>query len=288
MIKLITQCASRKTIENPNKTSMVNFNNVFPLEDRVDQWLKSMQKQIFQTTAWKMYTGHFYQILNEAIKKLPQPVEKSIISTGYGVLYENDKVTDYMVTYAAHIDEPTKINQLKGVDYREWHQTLCKKRNTQALEDWVNEDDIVLVILGADYLKIVKEDLVKVYNKLTNKDNFIAITIGSATDLPNQLPVDASWRKWLGGPQNVMLPGILNKILDDKLNLNFTELNNHFTTVYKPQAISANVKVSDQDVIDYINKHSHLSKGQTLTKMRKEGISCSSGRIDRLWKSIKK
>ena len=129
MIRLITQCASRKTIENPNKTSMVNFNNIQPLDERVNKWLSSLNKQVFTTTAWKLYDGHFYQILNRAINKLNQPIEKCIISTGYGVLYENDKVTDYMVTYAAHIDEPTKINQLKGVDYREWHTTLWKKRN---------------------------------------------------------------------------------------------------------------------------------------------------------------
>jgi hypothetical protein len=288
MIKIITQCASRKTIENPNKTSMVNFNTVQPLNDRVDQWLASLNKQIFTTTAWNLYTGHFYQILNKAIAKLPQPVEKCIISTGYGVLYENDKVTDYMVTYANHIDEPTKINQLKGVDFKEWHKTLCKKRNVTPIEDWVNKDDIVIVLLGAEYLKIVQEDIQKIYDKLENKDNFIMISIGSATNLPNQLPIDASWRKWLGGPQNVMMPNTLSKILDDNLSLNFTELNNHFTSIYQPQAIASDIKISDNDVVDYIKKNPTLSKGQILDKFRKEGKSCSSGRMDRLYSSLQK
>ena len=114
------------------------------------------------------------------------------------------------------------------------------------------------------------------------------ITIGSATDLPNQLPINASWRKWLGGPQNVMMPNILNKIIDDNLSLNYTELNNHFLTVYQPQAIKFNVKFGDQDVIDYINKNPTLSKGQILTKIRKDGHSCSTGRMERLYSSLQK
>ena len=66
--------------------------------------------------------------------------------------------------------------------------------------DWVNKDDIVIVLLGQDYLKVIQEDLLDVYNKLSDKNNFIVISTSKTSLLPNTLPIDASWRKWLGGP----------------------------------------------------------------------------------------
>ena len=279
-MKLITQCASRKTVSNTPKTEMVNFNHINNVEERVELWLESLNKQPQITTTWDLYTGHYYKILNNI---LPTDIEKSIISTGYGVLYESDIVTDYMVTYASHIDKPTKINQLKGVNYRDWHNTLCKKRNTLPLVDWVNKDDIVIILLGQDYLKVTQEDLLDVYNKLSDKNNFIVISSSKTSLLPNTLPIDASWRKWLGGPQNVMGPNILGKILKDNLPLNFKKLNKHFLEVYKPLAEKSNVKYKDEFFIDYIKSNPLKSQGQLIKELRGKNISISTGRMARLY-----
>lgn len=279
-MKLITQCASRKTISNTPKTEMVNFNHINSVEERAQLWLESLNNQPKSTTTWDLYTGHYYKILNNI---LPINIEKSIISTGYGVLYESDIVTDYMVTYASHVDKPTKINQLKGVNYRDWHNTLCKKRNTLPLVDWVNKDDIVIVLLGQDYLKVIQEDLLDIYNKLSDKNNFIVISTSKTSLLPNTLPIDASWRKWLGGPQNVMGPNILGKILKDNLPLNFEKLNKHFLEVYKPLAEKSNVKYKDEFFIDYIKSNPSKSQGQLIKELRGKNISISTGRMKRLY-----
>lgn len=281
-IKLITQCASRKTISNVPKTEMVNFNHILDINDRIVLWLESLNSQPITINSWDLYTGHYYQILNQTLNKIKN-VEKSIISTGYGILYEEDIVTDYMVTYASHVDKPTKINQLKGVDYKKWHKLLCQKRNKPQLNEWVDKDDLVIVILGNDYLKIVEEDLNMVYNKLSHKDNFIVISTTNKSFIPNTLPIDGSWRKWLGGPQNVMGPNTFKKIIDDNLPLNYTYLNNHFLNVYKPQAEKSNIKYPDSFFLEIISNHPHLSQGKLIKQLRNQGISISTGRMGRLY-----
>jgi hypothetical protein len=261
---------------------MVNFNHIQDINLRIEKWLESLNNQPIKTTSWDLYKGHYYQILNETLQNLT--VEKCIISTGYGILYKNDIVTDYMVTYANHIDEPTKINQLKGVDFRKWHVTLCEKRKVTPLQEWINKDDLVIILLGTDYLNIIKEDLLEVYNKLTNKDNFIIINTSKTNILPNILPIEGKWRKWLGGPQNVMGPNIFKKIIKDNLPLNFTQLNHHFQTIYKPQAEKHFDLLSDEYLTEYIKNNPGLSEGKLLKKLRSENLSCSTGRMKRLYK----
>jgi len=279
-MKFITQCASNKSITSENKTEMVNFNNISDVNERVDAWLNSLFNQTNKINSWDLYKGHYYQILNQSLQNIN--IEKCIISTGYGVLYEEDLVTDYMVTYASHIDEPTKINQLKGVNFREWHTTLCNKRNITPLDEWVDVDDTVVVLLGYDYLKVIEEDLLKIYNKLNNKNNFIVISVSKNKLLPNTLPIDGTWRKWLGGPQNVMGPNIFKKIIEDGLTFDFEILDNHFQNVYKPQAEKLNIKVSDEFFIKYIEDNPTLSEGQLIKRLRGSGISISTGRMKRL------
>ena len=285
-MKLITQCASNKTISNTPKTEMVNFNHILPLEERIDKWLLSLNSQSIKTKGWDLYKGNYYKILNGVISNISS-LDKAIISTGYGIIYEEDLVTDYMVTYALHIDKPTKINQLKGVNHKEWHNMLCQKQNKKSLTNWVNKEDLVLVILGSDYLNVIKDDLLGVYNKLIDKNNFIVISTSKQNILPNTLPIDGQWRKWLGGPQNAMGPNIFKKIMENNLPLNFEQLNNHFHNIYKPEALNANVKYTDQHFIDIIQNYPHLSQGKLIKKLRQEGTSISTGRMGRIFANIK-
>jgi len=82
----------------------------------------------------------------------------------------------------------------------------------------------------------------------------------------------------------VMGPNIFKKIIEDKLPLNFTELNKHFNDVYLPQVKVEDVKIDNEFIKNYIKNNININQNKILTKLRKEGYSCSKERLNKIYK----
>lgn len=136
---IVTSCTGEKKVSPSNKLFKEDFLDASRLKQR------ELELQEYAYTAGEMYTGMQHLRLMEGIETLrntygKDSVDLCIVSAGYGLIKEEDKVVPYEVTF----------NSMKASEVDEWAKFLNINKN---LNEAIKGYDIVIFLLGDKYLR---------------------------------------------------------------------------------------------------------------------------------------
>lgn len=143
---VITSCTGEKLFKPENQLLLNDF------KDKETLKLKEETLYEYKSTAGKMYTGKQHKRLMEGIELLRERfgneiIDVSIISAGYGLIDEAKEIVPYEVTF----------NSMNAKEVKEWSDYL---NINHQVSDKVKDYDIVIFLLGDQYLKSVQLPLV--------------------------------------------------------------------------------------------------------------------------------
>ena len=139
-ILILTSCTAKKKFNPPNLLTMDDFKSKDLLRTR------EQELEQYQTKAIDMYKGLQHTNIIDGVNQLrihDIPVDVAIISAGYGLLLENDMIVPYEVTF----------NNMKSTELNEWSSYL---NITHDVNELIKSYDIILVMLGNKYLKVLE------------------------------------------------------------------------------------------------------------------------------------
>ena len=139
---IITSCTGKKKEKPDNQLTQKDFMDGKLLIKRE----KELKEYI--TPAAKMYTGDQHIKLMNGISSLREKYHKkgldlAIVSAGYGLIKENQKIAPYEVTF----------NDMKTSEIKQWSEHLKIPEN---LEKMIKGYDLIIFLLGDKYLRALK------------------------------------------------------------------------------------------------------------------------------------
>ena len=145
-ILVITSCTGEKRSKPDNQLVMSDFQDPKKLK------LREKELKAFACTAGELYTGAQHLRLMEGVTLLRQSygkesIDVKILSAGYGLIDEHQKIFPYEVTF----------NAMKSSEVDSWSSELDVHR---AIEETIREYDLIFILLGDNYLRSVKFPIV--------------------------------------------------------------------------------------------------------------------------------
>lgn len=145
-ILVVTSCTGQKKYSPDNQLTLNDFKDPILLNK------KSKELSSYEETAGQMYTGRQHTSLMKGIeeyRKYQKDLDVAILSAGYGLLKEDDKIVPYNVTF----------NSMKSKEIKEWsHQ----QKMTEQLQGLISSYNLVFFLLGDAYLKAIEWDNIKI------------------------------------------------------------------------------------------------------------------------------
>lgn len=165
---VISSCTGSKKYKHDNQLTQVDF---------LDQNIlisKELILKDFSCSAREMYTGWQHKYLIKAIEKLRKnsneyEIDLYIVSAGYGLISEDKIISPYNVTF----------NGMGANKIKEWSNYLGINKDLKSI---INEYDLVVVLLGKDYLRALDLKQLEINTKVaifTPKSNEKLIPIQS-------------------------------------------------------------------------------------------------------------
>ncbi|MDB9525231.1 tRNA-guanine transglycosylase DpdA [Oscillatoria sp. CS-180] len=138
-VLVITSCTGEKRSKPENQLTLEDFRDVKRLRDR------EAELAVFACPAGELYTGQQHLRLMEGVQALrdtlgPEVLDVDILSAGYGLIAEHQKVVPYEVTF----------NGMKAGEVDLWGQQLGIH---DAVEQRLELADLVFFLLGDNYLR---------------------------------------------------------------------------------------------------------------------------------------
>lgn len=155
---VISSCTGKKINKPENILRIKDFKNSAIFKE------KTINLAEYEMEASKMYTGSHHLRLMEGINILREKYEDEvidlyIISAGYGLLHEKDRIVPYEVTF----------NTMNSKEIKTWGKEL---NITEKLQKVIKNYDLVIFLLGTKYLKVIEFPL----EEITNDTKLIFIT----------------------------------------------------------------------------------------------------------------
>ncbi|SMP32053.1 tRNA-guanine family transglycosylase [Laceyella tengchongensis] len=174
---VMTSCTGQKKYSPENQLTINDFRDTSLLHKR------SLELSAYEETAGEMYTGRQHTSLMHGIKeyrKHRDDIDVAILSAGYGLLKEDDKIVPYNVTF----------NSMNGTAIKEWSQ---HQRMNDQLQNFVSKYDLVFFLLGDSYLKAIDWERIRMkehqkfiffvgnasQNKVLVQENMYTLAMGS-------------------------------------------------------------------------------------------------------------
>ncbi len=142
---VITSCTSKKAVDAPNKLILEDFRD----PERLRRKEAALQR--YQLPAFRMYTGQQHLAVIHGVRVLRTRYQRDavalqILSAGYGLVPEDRLIAPYEVTFKGMAQE----------DKRSWARSLGVPH---AVRDVIQGHDLVVFLLGADYLDVIEPPL---------------------------------------------------------------------------------------------------------------------------------
>ena len=140
-VLIITSCTGEKRFKPENQLTQEDFKPAGRLRKREKQLAE------FMSPAGEMYTGMQHTQLMDGVQNLRKALEQlvidvAIVSAGYGLILESQKIAPYEVTF----------NTMKGHEIDEWAKRLKIHRSVEKI---IPEYDLIFVLLGEKYLRAI-------------------------------------------------------------------------------------------------------------------------------------
>ncbi|WP_156518832.1 tRNA-guanine transglycosylase DpdA [Phormidesmis priestleyi] len=140
-VLIITSCTGEKRFKPENQLTQEDFKPTARLHKREKQLAE------FMSPAGEMYTGMQHTQLMDGVQNLRKALEQlvidvAIVSAGYGLILESQKIAPYEVTF----------NTMKGHEIDEWAKRLKIHRSVEQI---IPEYDLIFVLLGEKYLRAI-------------------------------------------------------------------------------------------------------------------------------------
>jgi hypothetical protein len=139
-ILVVTSCTGEKLYKPDNQLVFEDFKD----KERLLQ--REIELVSYQTTAGEMYTGSQHLALMNGINSYRQnggDIDLYIVSAGYGLLSEKDKIVPYEVTF----------NTMDTQSIKKW---AGQQKITQDLQEKVRDYDLIFFLLGEKYLQAIE------------------------------------------------------------------------------------------------------------------------------------
>ncbi|MEG3438299.1 tRNA-guanine transglycosylase DpdA [Pannus brasiliensis CCIBt3594] len=140
-ILVVTSCTGEKRDKDNNQLTLEDFKDPESLKIRTEE----LEAQNRVCPAHEMYRGVQHLRVMEGVKILRKAlsggvVDLAIISAGYGLIKENDRIAPYEVTFKT----------MKGEEIDEWAKKL---KIRESFETIIKNYNLIFVLLGEQYLR---------------------------------------------------------------------------------------------------------------------------------------
>ncbi len=217
-IHIVANCANRKRVSPSAELGSISFTGI---KKRAGAWWEKLNKlsnnlndeNLFRENDGKikakdLYVGSYWS----NIRQLPVKAHLSgfesdlwIVSAGYGLISSSDDIYSYSATFTPGDKNSVANGERNSIKRAEilsdwWNlisnYSLPKSSNPRKLTQLIQENsgDYFLVILSADYLSAVENDLVEGIKSLSSPENLVIVTSKSFlndTLQKNTVTVDA-------------------------------------------------------------------------------------------------
>lgn len=143
-ILIVTSCSGSKAFSVPNQLTLADF-------QAGEEYLAARTEELsaYSLPAAEMYTGKQHPLILKGLQQLrdqhfPHELTLVIVSAGYGLLQATDPIVPYDITFAS--------DELSGKKGKAWARV---RHLTPDLQQQVDQSDLVIFLLGDDYLSAI-------------------------------------------------------------------------------------------------------------------------------------
>jgi hypothetical protein len=309
-LNIIVTCTKLKTRPIPSRLRL----RAVPGRDvdvRAARWVERVQDSgVEAVPAVSLYAGDHWRIA----KGLPEIAAPAgfratlwIISTGFGLIRADSKISPYSATFShSHPDSVSKSRFTKDgtLAFQRWWDLISQWEGpdpgtprTLAALAAAKSNAAFLVVASAAYLSAVSEDLKRAFATLRHPGRFAILSAGTKDlgDLSGALiPLDARMQARLGGARRTLNVRMARRVLTDLKSHPFdaAEMNSRYRRLLARQPeviVRRRTKRTDEQVRAFIHRHlsQHPSFTQTrlLGQLRAIGWGCEQSRFNRLFEA---
>jgi hypothetical protein len=311
-INLVVSCTNRKKLPPSPELSVHQFNTL-NFNARLNSWVANMQKIRTPTLkAEDMYLGDHWSIARSIPKESASRnlvVRLWICSAGYGLISPDTPIKPYRATFSKGQDDYVAVGlALDDPEEasRQWWSRVC----SSALEHPAGPRSIselaeqfgnvpMLVVLSADYLMAIRDDLRRAVSLPYLKSHLSIISSGTPSDHPlwkdHLLPSGASLAGTLGGTLTSLNIRVARRLLEtlDGAEPDTETLSRLCRSIKrKPLDVPRRRELTDEQIDQFVNswlrKHPGTSKTPLLAALRRSGCACEQSRFGRIYSSVVK
>lgn len=309
-INLVVSCTNRKKLQPPAGLSVREFSTL-NLGSRLSRWVANMRR--IRTTTLKaedMYSGDHWSIArsipdDSASRNLA--VRLWICSAGYGLISPDTLIKPYRATFSRGQDDYVAVGlTLDDPEEasRQWWRGICSSAlehpaGPRSISELAEQfcDVPMLVVLSADYLMAIRDDLRLAASIPYLKTHLSIISSGTSGDDPiwkdHLLPSGASLAGTLGGTLTSLNIRVARRLLEKLADAEpdtetFSRLCRSIKR--KPLDVPRRREMTDQEIDQFVNswlrKHPGTSKTPLLAALRRSGRACEQSRFGRIYSSV--
>jgi hypothetical protein len=168
-IHLIVSCSLKKTLP---ETKTLSFHRIRgrKIETRLDEWGKLADEATTRVSANTLYHGQYWHSIRRLIDRLEKNGSRckvSIISAGFGILRETDKLPSYSATFQSNVPETIvpsdtpSYNQYRKDWLKQSTETFWGLRRCSLLKSR-SKNSLTVSLLSPVYLEAVREQLTQI------------------------------------------------------------------------------------------------------------------------------
>lgn len=336
-LHIIANCANRKgrkptaalgdiSERDPQKLAKLwwkKLNNKF--------YKLSDQQELFRAEkdrikAIDLYVGSYWSV----IRSLPREAESAgfnpkfwIISAGYGLINDSDRIRPYSATFAKNNKDSVfrdKNPELRVEYIQNWWESIADRSlpessNPRRIRSLIeeNQNDNFLFVLSLDYLIAIEQDLLEGFTKLEDSERLVLITtrskfsqeVLSANTIPSDARLQCTSKCEENCNQHFLSKGIRGVIGADlalkiieksqEWGFNATKIKKNIEKIIRqsPELITLKRKLlTDAEVKKFIvggiQNSESASCSALLRQLRDNGYACEQNRFKKIYWEVKK
>lgn len=286
MIHIILTCTSTKNVVIPDYLKFRNIQGKTQKE-LFDKWFERIEQHPNKHYAVEMYSG--FEYLHKEINRYGGILW--IASAGLGILKPFDLIPPYSITFNHRWEDGVRRGFRAQYAEREWWKMLTNKTGL-CLSDLAKQhtDDTFIFSCSEAYYPALINDISEA-SIYANQSLFVSRWLGGEFT-GTKMPIDKRIIPLIGSTEyNIAACYALFCL--KKLNTGYsvsdirTIVQDYLDQAPKtPRKKILRKKISDNEIVEYIQTNPNLTVAQITNKIRKDGFSCGSDRFDRISRNI--
>lgn len=307
-INLVVNCTGRKRAKS-RAIAARRFKGI-SLEKRIKHWTTSLEEsEAPSVPASELYCGDSWATIRSAILTSGpgHEIEWWIVSAGYGLIRSDELIVPYSATLTRRNRDSVMDPDEVASTGQQWWDGLCawkrsRRRRPSSLQRLASmyPDRPLLVVLSADYVSALENDLLAAQQELTDPDRLVIVSAGAKKDGPlaaNFLPCDARLEHALGGARSSLNARIARRILTTitPKKVCISNLRRTFVNLLRRQPPVRFIKRQrwdDGQLVGFIERGLTGSEGTShsalLRALRDGGVACEQQRFRKLFNATKR